>query len=57
MLYNPPRLLGELAIMCDPVDDEELQEPEDLKALRAAKAEQSDAPTVCLSDAKQELGF
>jgi len=37
--------------------EEELQEYEDLKELRAAKAEEADAPTVPLRDAKKELGL
>ena len=37
--------------------EEELQDYEDLKALRAAKAEESDAPTISLSEAKNELGL
>lgn len=37
--------------------EEELQDFEDLKMLRAAKAEQSDAPAISLSDAKKELGL
>lgn len=36
---------------------EELQEYEDLKELRAAKAQEADAPTVPLPDAKNELGL
>ena len=36
---------------------EELQEYEDLKELRAAKAQEPDAPTVPLRDAKKELGL
>ena len=35
--------------------EEELQEYEDLKELRAAKAEELDQPTVPLRDAKKEL--
>jgi len=37
--------------------EEELQDYEDLKALRAAKAEEADAPAVPLSEAKNELGL
>jgi PHD/YefM family antitoxin component YafN of YafNO toxin-antitoxin module len=37
--------------------EEELQEYEDLKALRAAKAEETDVPTVSLLDAKKEFGL
>ena len=37
--------------------EEELQEYEDLKAIRAAKAEEADAPSISLSDAKKELGL
>jgi PHD/YefM family antitoxin component YafN of YafNO toxin-antitoxin module len=37
--------------------EEELQEYEDLKELRAAKAEEADEPTVPLRDAKKELGL
>ena len=36
--------------------EEELQEYEDLKTLRAAKAEEADAPTVSLRDVKMALG-
>ena len=36
--------------------EEELQDYEDLKALRAAKAEEADAPGVPLGDVKRELG-
>jgi PHD/YefM family antitoxin component YafN of YafNO toxin-antitoxin module len=36
---------------------EELQEYEDLKELRAAKAEEADAATVPLRDAMKELGL
>ena len=36
---------------------EELQEYEDLKELRAAKAQEADALTVPLRDAKSELGL
>ena len=37
--------------------EEELQEYEDLKELRTAKAEELDEPTVPLRDAKKELGL
>jgi hypothetical protein len=37
--------------------EEELQEYEDLKQLRAAKAEEADQPTLSLQDARKELGF
>jgi PHD/YefM family antitoxin component YafN of YafNO toxin-antitoxin module len=37
--------------------EEELQDYEDLKALRAAKAEETDVPTVSLLDAKKEFGL
>jgi PHD/YefM family antitoxin component YafN of YafNO toxin-antitoxin module len=37
--------------------EEELQEYEDLKELRAAKAEEASEPTVALHDAKKELGL
>jgi len=36
---------------------EELHEYEDLKELRAAKAQEADAPTVPLRDARKELGL
>ena len=36
---------------------EELQDYEDLKALRKAKQEEADAPTVDLEKAKKELGL
>lgn len=35
--------------------EEELQDYEDLKESRAAKAEEADKPTIPLSDAKKEL--
>ena len=34
-----------------------LQDQVDLKALRAAKAEEADAPTVSLAEARKELGL
>jgi PHD/YefM family antitoxin component YafN of YafNO toxin-antitoxin module len=37
--------------------EEELQQFEDLKALRAAKAEEANAPAISSSDAKKELGL
>ena len=37
--------------------EEELQEYCDLKELRAAKAEEADAPTESLCDVKKELGL
>jgi hypothetical protein len=37
--------------------EEELQNSEDVEALRAAKAEEADIPTVSLSDARKELGL
>ena len=37
--------------------EEEVQRFEDLKALRAAKAEEADAPTVSLPEAKKQLGL
>lgn len=37
--------------------EEELQEYEDLKQLRAAKAEEASQPSVPLHDAKKELGL
>jgi hypothetical protein len=37
--------------------EEEMQSFEDLKALRAAKAEEAGAPTVSLSEARTELGL
>ena len=37
--------------------EEELQEYEDLKQLRAAKAEEAGEPSVPLQDVKKELGF
>lgn len=37
--------------------EEELQQYEDLKQLRAAKAEEAAAPSVPLRDAKRELGL
>jgi PHD/YefM family antitoxin component YafN of YafNO toxin-antitoxin module len=37
--------------------EEELQEYEDLKQLRAAKAEETDEPSLSLQDAKKELGL
>ena len=36
---------------------EELQQYEDLKELRVAKAQEADAPTVPLRDPKNELGL
>ena len=39
------------------VMEEELQEYEDLKELRAAKVEESSEPSVSLQDAKKELGL
>ena len=36
--------------------EEELQQFEDLKQLRAAKAIESDAPTTSLDDVRKELG-
>jgi PHD/YefM family antitoxin component YafN of YafNO toxin-antitoxin module len=35
--------------------EEELQDYDDLKALRAAKDEEADAPTVSLAEARKEL--
>ena len=35
--------------------EEELQDYEDLKALRAAKSEEADAPSVSLAEAKEQL--
>ena len=37
--------------------EEELQKYEDIKALRAAKAEEADAPSISLLDVKKELGL
>jgi hypothetical protein len=37
--------------------EEELQEFEDLKKLRAAKAEEATEPSIRLRDAKKELGL
>ena len=37
--------------------EEELEQYEDLKKLRAAKAEEVDEPTVPLRDVKKELGL
>jgi len=37
--------------------EEELQDYEDLKSLRAAKAKETGAPTITLLDAKKELGL
>lgn len=37
--------------------EEELQDYEDLKALRAAKAEEANAPTISLLEARKELGL
>jgi hypothetical protein len=37
--------------------EEELQQVEDLKQLRAAKVEEGDAPTVSLDTARKELGL
>jgi hypothetical protein len=37
--------------------DEELQDYDDLKAIREAKAEEANAPSVSLLDAKKELGL
>jgi len=37
--------------------EEELQDYEDLKQLRAAKAEEAGEPSVPLQDVKKELGF
>jgi hypothetical protein len=37
--------------------DEELQESEDLEALRATKSEEADAPSISLLDVKKELGL
>ncbi len=37
--------------------EEELQQFEDLKQLREAKAEEADAPTVLLDAARKELGL
>ena len=37
--------------------EDELQDYEDLKALRAAKAEEADAPTISLRQAREELGL
>ena len=37
--------------------EEELQDYEDLKALRAAKSEEAAAPTVPLDEAKKQLGL
>jgi PHD/YefM family antitoxin component YafN of YafNO toxin-antitoxin module len=36
---------------------EELEDYEDLKALRKAKQEEADAPTIDLEEAKKELGL
>ncbi|MBU4271668.1 MAG: type II toxin-antitoxin system Phd/YefM family antitoxin [Planctomycetes bacterium] len=37
--------------------EEEMESFEDLKALRAAKSEESDVPTIPLSQARKELGL
>jgi len=37
--------------------EEEMQSLEDLKTLRAAKAEESNAPTIAVSQARKELGL
>jgi hypothetical protein len=37
--------------------EEDLENSEDLEALRAAKAEEADAPSISLLDAKKELGL
>lgn len=37
--------------------EEELQDYEDIKALRAAKAEEADAPAVPLSEVKKDLSL
>lgn len=37
--------------------EEELEKHEDLKALREAKAEEADAPTVSLDEARKGLGL
>jgi len=37
--------------------EEELQDYEDLKALRAAKAKEANAPVVPLSEVKRDLGL
>ncbi len=37
--------------------EEELDDYEDLKELRAAKIEEADAPTIPLSEARKELGL
>jgi PHD/YefM family antitoxin component YafN of YafNO toxin-antitoxin module len=39
------------------VMEEELQEYEDLKELRAAKAEEAGEPSVSIEDVKKELGL
>ena len=53
---------GEKAFVVLPYEEfvmieEELQEYEDLKELRAAKAEEADAATAPLRDVKKELGL
>lgn len=37
--------------------EEQLEELDDLKELRAAKAEEADAPTVTLDEVRRELGL
>jgi hypothetical protein len=37
--------------------DEEQLDSEDLEALRAAKSEEADAPSILLLDVKKELGL
>jgi PHD/YefM family antitoxin component YafN of YafNO toxin-antitoxin module len=37
--------------------EEELQDYDDLKALRAAKAEEANAPSIPLSEVKKDLGL
>ncbi len=65
MITIHPNILerdGEKAFVVLPYEEfvmiqEELQEYEDLKELRAAKAEEADDATLPLRDAKKELGL
>lgn len=65
MLILHPQILecdGKKAFAVFPYEEfvmieEELQDYEDLKELRAAKAEEADQPTIPLRDANKELGL
>lgn len=65
MLTIHPNILernGQKAFVILPYEEfvaieEELQDFDDLKELRAAKAEEANQPSISLADAKRELGL